>query len=125
VENGFVDHPGRIRSERIPPPDPPGQALTDILRTALGAIPRVVRAWVVGARLTPIDGSPSWETTDIVLVLDPPITRESLGAEIELLQEELEAVGWRQEPHRNWVYADTRFRPAERGATLIYSRPTV
>src|SRR5262245_21838558 len=37
--------------------------------------PRIVEAWVAGARLTPTDGSPARESTDIVLALEPPIER--------------------------------------------------
>jgi len=95
--------------------------MTNKLRLAFDGIPRIVHAWVIGARLTPTDGSPSWETTDIVLVLHPPVRRESLATEIEALQEELEAIGWRAEPRRNWIFADASFRPREQIATQIYS----
>jgi hypothetical protein len=119
-----VHPPGCVRSKPFVPSDPPDQVMIEKLQTTFRSVARIADAWVIGARLTPIDGSPAWETTDVVLVLDPPITRDSSTGEISALEKQLDVTGWRQAPHRNWIYADSRHRPAEGDATRVYSRVT-
>src|SRR3954447_20077755 len=56
----------------IKAPQTPDEAPLERLRERCSAEPRIVQAWLTGSRVTPGDGSPAYETTDIALVLDPP-----------------------------------------------------
>jgi hypothetical protein len=119
-----MTHTAHVASEPIFPPDPPDKHMVETMRETFLRMPRIVEAWVVGARLTPSDGSPSWDTTYVVLVLDPPIDRKDAATELSELQRELRTIGYQNEPTHNWVYAERNsFRPdREQGAELIYSR---
>ena len=120
--------PARMRSEVIVPLDPPDDAMVDRLREAFQGLPRIVEAWVQGERRTPEDGSPPYETTDVVLVLDPPLTEhplEDLRAEIAALEKELDRTGFRGgEERHGWVFAKNRGSRGTAGhpAVRIYSR---
>ncbi len=75
--------------------------------------------------MTPEDGSPAWEATHIVLVLDPPLpdTTGELSEEIAAINRSLASTDWvsagRRE--RDWIYAPHDGR-AERRGVRIYSR---
>jgi hypothetical protein len=56
----------------IHPPDPPDEETPERLRAACCADSRIVGLRVAGSRETRADGT-SWETTDLVLILDPPL----------------------------------------------------
>ncbi len=118
------DAPKRIRRESIPPPEEPDETMLAQLRAQFDTLPRITEAWLTGSRLTPEDGSPSYETTDILLVLDPPLDATSpadIGGQIEELEEALRLTGYKREPRRGWVFGQAGSR--ERHARLIYSRP--
>jgi hypothetical protein len=68
---------GRIRSEPISPPHQPDALMLERLRKAFRAQPRVIEAHLIGEHLTPEDGSASWDASNIVLVLDPPLDNTS------------------------------------------------
>jgi hypothetical protein len=121
--------PSRIRSESIVPPDPPDEAMIEKLRETFHTLPRIAEAWVRGERLTPDDSSPPYDTTNIVLVLDPPLTehpRDELASEIAALEKQLDVTGYRREPARGWVFAKkSDFRGSlQHPAAKIYSRPS-
>jgi hypothetical protein len=100
------------------------------LNAAFAAMPRVVEAWLQGDRLTPEDGSPAYETTEVVLVLDPPIAEqplEKLRAELAALEEELDCTGFRDGTlRRGWVFAKNRGSRGTVGhpGVKIYPPPT-
>jgi hypothetical protein len=115
--------PTRIRRESIAPPEEPDEVTVARLRERFETLPRIIEAWLTGSRLTPEDGSPSYETTDILLVLDPPLDRDNvrdLRSQIEELEEALTATGYKREPHRGWIFG--RASPHEAQARRIYSR---
>jgi hypothetical protein len=115
-----------IRSEPIAPPDPPDEAMLEALRTTFRAMPRIVEAWLAGEHLTPEDGSLSWDTTDIILLLDPPLPEHEADAllkEIATLEEQLEATGFRREPDREWQFvSQKRFQRWNDDAIKLYTR---
>jgi hypothetical protein len=106
---------GRIRHEAIEPPDPPDANMRRRLVAAFSRLPRVAEAWLEGARLTPDDGSPPWETTHVILVLDPPLPEDptALREEMAAMARDLASIGWATpgERERGWGYApyDNRF----------------
>lgn len=117
--------PRRIRRESIAPPEEPDEVTLARLRDQFELLPRIAEAWLTGSRLTPDNGSPPYETTDILLVLDPPIERENardLRGQIEELEEALEATRYKRAPHRGWIFG--REAPREAQARRIYSRST-
>jgi hypothetical protein len=113
-----------IRSEPIPPPDPPDERMRGRLVAAFDRNPRIIEAWLTGERLLPEEGSPAWDSTNIELVLDPPLAQEApenLRREIEALEQELEPVGFRRDPDRAWTYSHRNaIRWTRRHATQIY-----
>ena len=65
--------PRTYRREWIAPLDLPDERTIEELREILAAEPCIVEAWVVGGRMTPLDGSQARESSDIALVLDAPL----------------------------------------------------
>jgi hypothetical protein len=63
----------RIRRESITPVEEPDEAMLARLSAQFDTLPRITEAWLTASRLTPEDGSPPYETTDILVVLDPPL----------------------------------------------------
>jgi hypothetical protein len=114
----------RIHSEAIPPPEPPDGATLAALVDAFDRNPRIKEAWLTGERLTPEDGSPAWDATNIVLVLDPPVPREpfdKLRGEVAALERELEPVGFHRDPDRLWEFSDhDAIRWVRKDAVRIY-----
>jgi hypothetical protein len=88
--------------------------------------PRVVEAWLTGEHLTPENGSPAWDTTDIILLLDPPLPEHDADAvwnEIATLEEQLEATGFRRAPDRAWQFvSQQRFQRSNDDAIKLYTR---
>jgi hypothetical protein len=88
-------------------------------------MPRVVEAWLESERLTPTDGSPAWEATNIVLVLDPPLPDDptEIREDIAALERSLASTGWVRpgESERAWVYAPHDGRATHHGVR-IYPR---
>jgi hypothetical protein len=88
-------------------------------------MPRIVEAWLRGERMTPEDGSPAWEATHIVLVLDPPLpdAPKEMGEEVAEINRSLAATNWVRagQRERDWIYAPNDGRASRRG-TRIYSR---
>jgi hypothetical protein len=95
------------------------------LADAFAHEPRITEAWLKGERLTPEDGSPSWEATEVVLVLDPPLPDkpEEIATEIAAIERSLASTGWVRVGRREraWVYAPHDGR-AQRHGTRIYHR---
>jgi hypothetical protein len=120
--NGMTDdsHPRRIRREQIAPPEEPDESTLNRLQAQFATLPRINEAWLTGSRLTPQDGSPPYETTDIHLVLDPPIGHDNLVSQIEELEQALEPTGYRCERRRGWIFAAAS--PRETLARRLYSR---
>jgi hypothetical protein len=84
--------PKRINRQSIAPPEEPDEVTLARLRDQFEMLPRITEAWLTGSRLTPEDGSPPYETTDILLVLDPPLDRDSISdlhSQIEELEESI------------------------------------
>lgn len=87
-------------------------------------LPQIAEAWLTGSRMTPEDGSPPYDTTDILFVLDPPLdpsgNKDDLRSQIEDLEHALAPTGYKSEPHRGWVFG--REPPREAHARMIYRR---
>jgi hypothetical protein len=84
--------------------------------------------YLSGDRLTPEDGSEPWETSNIVLLLDPPLdntTSESLRLDIYELVESLKSTGWERDRDRTWSFLTTAdsWRNPVRGGQKLYERP--
>ena len=75
--------------------------------------------------MTPEDGSPAWEATHIVLVLDPPLpdSPSELAAQIAAINASLASTGWvrGRGRERDWIYAPHDSRTERRGVR-IYTR---
>jgi hypothetical protein len=112
--------PRRIFRETIAPPEEPDETALDHLRRQFAALPRVTEAWLTGSRLSPEDGSPPYETTDIHLVVEPPLDRSDLADQIEELERTLEATGYRIEHRRGWIFASAS--PRDTLARRLYMR---
>ena len=115
--------PRRIRRESIAPPEEPEEGTAALLFEQFEMLPRITEAWLTGSRMTPEDGSPPYETTDILLVLDPPLDPDNIGdlhSQIEELEEALKATGYKREAHLGWIFG--RAAPREAQARRIYSR---
>jgi hypothetical protein len=68
-----VPHVGAKSLRRwIDAPEIPEEATLEELRARFRTMPRIVEAWLTGSRMTPTKGA-SRESTDIALVLDPPL----------------------------------------------------
>ena len=99
----------RIRVSWIEPPSRPDEETLSRLREAVGSIPRVREAWLVGQRVTPDDGSKAYETTDVAVVLDPPLTvetRDEALAVIHELTEQLSASGFGSGKKQGWLFVN-------------------
>lgn len=96
--------------EWIDPPDPPDDETLERLRAACREDLRIVELWVAGSRMTRADGSSS-ESTDLVLILDPPFD-QSMSEEQSRVNLEvsaaLEAVAPTAGRRRSWVYGESR-----------------
>ena len=110
----------------INPPHPPDEATLERLRARCSAEPRIVQAWLAGSRMTPSDGTPAYETTDIALVLDPPETpgdANDQAAISELIVSLDSAVSTSMGSPRGWlVVSETQIRRQSERAVLLYSR---
>jgi hypothetical protein len=108
----------------IKAPQPPDEATLERLRARCSAEPRIVQAWLTGSRMTPSDGSPAYETTDIALVLDPPEAPgdESDQAAVTELIAQLDGcldIGAR----RGWLsVSEAQIRRQTEHAVLLYTR---
>jgi hypothetical protein len=86
-----------------------------------------MEAYLVGEHLTPEDGSPPWDASSIVLILDPPLdnaSSDTLRRDIDGLVTEFAETGWEREPDRNWAFstrAEIR-RHQKRGDRRIYEK---
>ena len=93
----------------IDPPDPPDEETLERLRAVCREDSRIVELWVAGSRMTRADGSSS-ESTDLVLILDPPFDQSSSEEQSRVNLEvsaALEAVAPTAGRRRSWVFADS------------------
>lgn len=105
----------------IKAPQTPDEATLERLRARCSTEPRIVQAWLTGSRVTPSDGSPAYETTDIALVLDPPEKPGEQAAMTELITNlgSCLDLGAR----RGWLsVSETQIRRQGEHAVLLYSR---
>jgi hypothetical protein len=73
VDDDRIPASGTKVSRRwIKPSEVPDAAMLEPLPARFRGTRRIVEAWLVAGRITPSDGRPPYETTDIALVLDPP-----------------------------------------------------
>ena len=109
----------------IKAPHPPDEATLERLRARCSAEPRIVQAWLTGSRMTPSDGTPAYETTDIALVLDPPETPGDASdqAAVSELIVSLDRAALISGTPRGWlVLSETQIRRQSERAVLLYSR---
>jgi hypothetical protein len=110
------------RREWIPAPDPPDESTIALLCDRFRSVPGISEAWVVGSRITPDDGSPPRESTDIALVLDPPIS-DGPDEAVSFLDDLEERVPW-SKPGQGWLLVtQTIIRAHEDVAVRIYPQP--
>jgi hypothetical protein len=109
----------------IAAPDPPDAGAVAELCEQLRQVARISEAWVVGSRMTPDDGAPSRETTDLALVLDPPLSDQpdETRMEISAVWTELdERVHWSRPGRGLLLVSAAQIRHHEPRAVQIYSR---
>jgi len=113
------------RRQWIKPPNLPDASTLEASLARLQSSPRIIEAWVVGSRMTRTDeAAPPYETTDIALVLDPPITSsdEDDQASIELIAD-LRDVSRSIEGRRGFLFvSESQIWAHAEQATLLYSR---
>ena len=107
-----------------PSPIPDATALEPLL-ARFRDNPRVIEAWLVGSWITPSDGAPPYESTDIALVLDPPLTRDADTdrATVSELIAGLEVTSPITGRRRSWLFVgETIMRAHQDQAVLLYER---
>jgi hypothetical protein len=117
------EHPkvGRkARRQWIKAPQQPNEATLERLRARFRAEPRIVEAWLVGSRMTPDDGSSPYETTDIALVLEPPLSNRALI--MDLIADLDDTVSNIEECRGLLLVSETTIRAHGEQAVLLYSR---
>jgi hypothetical protein len=124
----FENPPGSIQSEPIQPPNQPDALMLDRLHESFRAQPRIIEAYLVGEHLTPEDGSPEWDASRIVLLLDPPLdasSPETLRREIDALVDGLKGTSWEREPDRTWSFSTTTrsWRIPKPDGQPLYKKP--
>lgn len=87
---------------------------------------RCTHSLFVGSRITPSDGSPPRESTDIALVLDPPLPDQPAGAKTAIVSflTDLDERVPCSKPGRGWPFVSASLiRAQENDAVKIYPRP--
>src|SRR5262245_18609082 len=117
-----MDERARTMSRQpIAAPDPPEGAALDALIAAFRNEPRIAEAWLTGSRITPGDGAPAYEQTDIGLVLDPPF-EDGGGYDGTMFVHRLREAAPGCDV-RGWLFvSETQIRAHGEHATLLYSR---
>lgn len=85
----------------------------------------ISEAWVVGSRMTPIDGSQARESSDIAIIFDPSLLDEERVNVFGDLLRTLDANGHGRGTGRGWLILSPEIIAAHgEHATTIYSRST-
>jgi hypothetical protein len=75
--------------------------------------------------MTPSDGAPAYETTDIALVLDPPLAPGDASDQATMVEliANLRSASSNIEAWRGWLFvSETQIRSQSEHAVLLYSR---
>jgi hypothetical protein len=117
--------PRTYRREWIVPRELPDEGTIEELRAVFATESRLAEAWVVGSRMTPVDGSEARESADVALVFEPSAANDTdkpVPAFMELMQA-LEAKGHGRGTGRSWLILSRELIAAHREhATQIYAR---
>lgn len=117
------DGPRTYRREWITPPDLPDENMVEYFLAIFRGQPHIDEAWVVGSRMTPIDGSEARESSDVAIVFDPCLPDEERISVFMDLMQSLDAKGHGRGSGRGWLIVSPQVID-EHGdhATRIYQR---
>jgi hypothetical protein len=113
----------KSRRRWINAPEIPDEATLEELRARFRAVPRIVEAWLTGSRMTTSEGA-SRESTDIALVLDPPLDpkTEEMPATLSVLPEWSRPASSARSG-RGWIFvSNTITREEAKHCRRIYAR---